>query len=102
MTLRGLRRHLARLDLELVAEAALAAQAEAIVVAAREAGAGGGEVRGTSTEAVAGWRSSALRQREWGEAGVRPQPVLASLAVEHGARVAEAVGAAVADALRGA
>lgn len=102
MTLRGLRRHLARLDLETVAEAALSVQAEAITAAAHRAGAPGGEVRAGQTEAVVGWRSAAQRRRESGDAGLRPEPVLAPLAMAHGAEVAAAVGAAVADAVRGA
>ena len=102
MTMRGLMRHLARLDLELAAETALAAQAEALAAVAREAGADGGAVRTVGTEAVVAWRSPVLRQRERGDVGVRPQPVLAPVALAHGARIAEAVGAAVADALRGA
>lgn len=100
---RWLMQHFARLDLALAAEAALAAQAEAIAAAAREAGADGGEVvRVAGTQAVVGWRSAALRRRERGDVGVQPQPVLAPVAIARGAHVAAAVGAAVADALRGA
>ncbi len=99
MTLRGLMRHLARLDLETVAQAA---RAEAIAAAAREAGTGGGEVRADQTEPLVGWRSGGLRRRERGDAGARPCSVLAPVAAERGARVAQAVGAAVSDALQGA
>jgi hypothetical protein len=102
MTMRGLMRHLARLDLELAAETALAAQAEAIAAAARAAGAEGGEVRAARTEAVVGWRSAALRQRERGDVGVRPRPVLSPVVMAQGGLAAEAIGVAVADALRGA
>ena len=96
MTLRGLMRHLAQLDLERVAETALAAQAEAIAAAAREAGADGGEVRAAKGEALVGWRSVALRRRERGDLSVRPRPVLAPVAVAQGGRAAEAVGAGAA------
>ena len=99
---RRLMQHFARLDLQLAAEAALAAQAEAVAAAACGAGADGGEVRVAGTEAVVGWRSAALRRRERGDVGAQPQPVLAPGAVAQGARVAAAIGAAVADAIRGA
>jgi ATP-dependent helicase YprA (DUF1998 family) len=99
---RGLRQHLVRLDLERAMEAALAEQAVVIAAAAREAGADSGEVRAAGTEALVGWRSAALRRRESGDAGVPPRPVLAPVALAHGGHAAEAVGAAVADALRGA
>ncbi len=102
MTLGGLRRHLARLDLALAAEAALAAQAEVVLAAAHETGTAGGEVRADRTDALVGWRSPALRRRESGDVGVPPAPVLATVAMELGAPAAMAVGAAVADALRGA
>lgn len=102
MTLRGLMQHLGRLELERTAAAVLAAQAEAIATAAREAGAGGGEVLATAQEALIGWRSAALRRRERGELGERPRPVLARVGAAQGASAAEAVGAAIADALRGA
>ncbi len=102
MTLRGLMRHLAQLDLEGVAATALAAQAEAIAAAVREAGADGGDVQTAKVEALVGWRSAALRRRERGDFGMRPRPALAPVAVAQGACVAAAVGAAVADALRGA
>ena len=101
MTVRGLRRHLARLDLEPAAEAALAAQAGAIVEAARAAGADDGEAQVAGSEALVGWRSAALRRRERGDAGVPPQPVLGPVAATHGALAAEAVAAAGVDALRG-
>ena len=99
---RGLGRHLARLDLDAAAETALAAQAEVVAAAARAVGAEGGEVQAAGMGVLVGWRSAALRRREVGEAGVRPQPVLAPVAVALGAQVAETVGAAVADAIRGA
>jgi hypothetical protein len=98
---RELVRQLVRLDLDLAAEAALAAEAEAIVVAAGEAGAAGGEVQAARTEALVGWRSPALRRRENGDVGVPPASVLAPVTAAHAQRVAAAVGAAVADALRG-
>jgi hypothetical protein len=102
MTLHRLMRHLAQLDLELAAEAALAAQVEAIAMAAREAGADGGEVQAAKMETLVGWRSAALRRCERGDVGVHPLSVLAPVVVAQGARAAAAVGAAVADALRGA
>jgi len=98
---RELMRQLARLDQGLVAKAALAAEAEAIAVAAGEAGAAGGEVQAARTEALVGWRSPALRRRENGDVGIPPAPVLAAVAAAHAEYVAVAVGAAVADALRG-
>ena len=91
---------LARLDLDSVAAAALATEAEAIAAAAGEAGAAGGEVRATGTEALVGWRSAVLRRREHGDAGMPPSPVLAPVAEAHGAGAAAAVGMAVVDALR--
>jgi hypothetical protein len=99
---RELMRHLAWLDLDAVAEAALAAEAEAIGVAAGEAGAAGGEVRAARTGALVGWCSPAVRRRENGDVGVPPAPVLAPVAAAHAERVVAAVGAAIADALRGA
>lgn len=102
MNVRGLMRHLARLDLDLAAEAALAAQARVVAAAAGRVGADGGEVVAAGAEAVVGWRSAALRRREQGDVGVPPQPALAPLAMAQGAQAAEAVAAAVADALRGA
>jgi len=102
MTLRGLRQHLARLDLELAAEAALMAQAEALAEAAREAGAEGGEVCLGSTGPMVGWRSMELLRREVGGVGVPPRPVLAGVAMRTGELAATAVGAAVASALEGA
>jgi hypothetical protein len=99
---RELMRRLTRLNLDLAAEAALAVAAEAIAVAAAEAGAVGGEVRAARAEALVGWRSSALRWRENGDAGVVPAPVLAPVAAAHAERAAAVVGAAVADALQGA
>ena len=102
MTLCGLIKHLARLDLQLVAETALATQAEAIAERARAAGAGGGEVQAAGPVAVVGWHSAALRRRERGDVGVPPQPLLASVVAAQGSGAAEAVSAAVADALRGA
>ncbi len=99
---RELMRQLARLDLDLAAGAALAAETEAILVAAGEAGAAGGEVRVARTEALVGWRSPALRRREHGDVGMPPAPVLAPVGAAHAERVVAAVGAAVTDALRGA
>ena len=99
---RELMRQLARLDLDLAAEAALATEADAIVVAAGEVGATGGEVEAAGSEALVGWRSPALRRRENGDVGVPPAPVLAPVVAAHAQRVAAGVGAAVADALRGA
>ena len=99
---RGLRQHLVRLDLERAMEAALAEQAVVIAAAAREAGADSGEVRAAGTEALVGWCSPAVRRRENGDVGVPPAPVLAPVAAAHAERVVAAVGAAIADALRGA
>jgi hypothetical protein len=99
---RELLRRLARLNLDLAAEAALAVEAEVIAAATGEAGAAGGEVRAAGAEALVGWRSSALRSRENGDVGVVPAPVLAPVAAARAERAAAAVGAAVADALRGA
>jgi hypothetical protein len=53
-------------------------------------------------ETLVGWRSAALRRCERGDVGVHPLSVLAPVVVAQGARAAAAVGAAVADALRGA
>ena len=98
---RGLMRRFTRLDLDRVAEAALAAQAEAIAAAAGEAGAADGEVQAAATEVVIGWRSPSLRRRESGIAGVAPAPVLAPVAAALAEAAAPAVGTAVAAALRG-
>ena len=99
---RELVRRLARLNLDLAAEVALAVEAEAIAVAAGEVGAAGGEVQAARAEARVGWRSSALRRRENGDVGVAPAPVLAPVAAAHAERAAAAVCAAVAEVLRGA
>jgi hypothetical protein len=99
MNLRGLMQHLARLDLQLAAETALAEQAAAIAEAAHAAGARSGEVRAAGAEVLIGWRSAALRRHENGEVGTPPQSVLAPVVAAQGASTAEAVGAAVAGAL---
>ena len=102
MTLRGLMRHLARLDLDARGGGGAGGAGRGDRGGGARVGADGGEVRAAGTGAMVGWRSAALRRRERGDVGVPPAPVLAPVAVAHGARAAAAVGAAVADALRGA
>ena len=101
MTVRGLLRDLARLDLDLVLEAALVEQGAVLAAAAHAAGAKGGDVTVAASEAVVGWRSATLQRREAGEVGAPPAPVLVPLAIAEAPRIATAIGMATADAVRG-
>jgi phage gpG-like protein len=114
-----LAQRLARLDLQAVQRAALQVQAETLAGAVREAlnTPPGGDHRfpwrrtGTLHDsisvsadddaAIVGSTSDEALYQELGTATIPPRPFLATIAAEHSERAAEAIGAAVAAALRG-
>jgi len=113
-------KRLGRLDLHAVAQTALHEQAEMMAGAVREAllqsgdasrqsHAGGTSISQESVgvsvagdEVLIGSNSDAAVARELGTVAAPPQPFLASVAAEHAQAIGEAVGIAVANALRGA
>jgi hypothetical protein len=99
MTLRELARVVERVNIEAVAWAALAAQAELIAAAAEVATGVNLDVSSSDDGTVIGSHSVALLRREAGTVGEAPAPVLRRVAAAHAVGVATAVGEAVADAL---
>jgi hypothetical protein len=95
--LHGLVTKLATLDVEAIAERAAAIEAKDIAEALPLER---GEVRAGQGRVEIGWRSAALRRREQGDVGVPPRPGVAAVMAARGERAAEAIGKAVADALR--
>jgi phage gpG-like protein len=120
VSIANLARRLARLDLAAVRQAALAAAAETIAAGVREALSqppGGdhrfpsrqtGEladsigVSADADEALVGSTSEIALYQERGTATVPPRPFFSVIAADHAEAAAEAVGAAVAAAIRGA
>ena len=112
--------NLARLDLAQTRAAALAAGAETIASAVRDALshppgaahafpwretgtlAGSIEVAAAGDTAIVGSTDAAAGYQEFGTATVPPRPFLAPIAAEQGDAVAATIGAAVADAIRAA
>lgn len=118
MRIGDIARNLSRIDLAETRAAALAAAAETIAAAVREAlshppGAGHTfpwretgaladsiEVAAGGDTAIVGSTDAAAPYQEFGTATAPPRPFLAPIAAEHFADVAETVGTALADALR--
>jgi len=101
MTLPEVRQHLARPNLQKAAETMLATQVEALAECASAAGANGGEVWTGKTVNPDWLALSGITWTRKGRGWHAPQPVLASLVGAWGPRIAESVGAVVADAIRG-
>lgn len=118
MNLTELARRLARLDLATTANAALAAQAETIATAIREALStkpGGPhdhpwersgdlhdsiQTQADGPEAIVGSTSRIALWQEHGTADIPPRPTFAPIAAAEGEAVANAIAQAVAQALR--
>ncbi len=115
-----LRERLQRVRVEEVMAQALAQQAERLAEVVREGlsqppGSGGHEqpwaktgalrdnvgAQANGLEAVVGSSDKAAAPQEMGTATIPPRPFLAPAAAAHGADIAQAVGSAVAAALRG-
>ncbi len=115
MSISDVARRLGRLELRIAAQAALHGQAHMLAAVVRGAqarprgDASGATARETQERidvslagdvVVIGLRSRSALERELGTVGTAPQPLLGMAAAEHVAGVGEAVGAAVAEALR--
>ena len=106
MSISRIARRLGRLDLAPVRRAALASAAETMATELRVSLTGElADSIGVAAEgdaALIGSTSAAAFAREHGTAKLQPRPVFASVGPDHAEAAAAAIGAAVAEAIRGA
>ena len=104
MSIADISRHFARLDLAALRQAALANAAETIAADLRATGEFPASIGVTADadQALIGSTSKRALVQERGTAKVPPRPFFSAVAADHAEAAATAIGAAVADAIRGA